>query len=57
MGAPVLLAAMLLAACTSSTSPMIGGTDYAPQYDFSAFYAATNGRTFRVIVDGNLFPH
>jgi hypothetical protein len=35
---------------------MIGGTDYAPQCDFSEFYAATNNRTFRVIVAGNPFP-
>ena len=46
----------LLAACTSPSSPVVGGTDYAPQYDFSEFYAATNGRTFRVIVAGNPFP-
>jgi hypothetical protein len=54
--APVLLAALLLAACMSSTVPVIGGADYAPQYDFSEFYAATNGKTFRVIVAGNPFP-
>jgi hypothetical protein len=56
MRASALMAALLLAACASSTSPMIGGTDYAPQYDFSEFYAATNGKTFRVIVAGNPFP-
>src|SRR5215813_5619302 len=55
--ASVFLAAVLvLAGCASSTSPVIGGADYAPQYDFSEFYAATNGRTFRVIVSGNPFP-
>lgn len=47
---------LLLAACASPSSPVVGGTDYAPQYDFSEFYAATNGRTFRVIVAGNPFP-
>lgn len=51
-----LLAALLLGACASSTSPVVGGTDYAPQYDFSEFYAATDGQTFRVIVGGNPFP-
>lgn len=56
MRAAALLAALLLAACGSSTSPVIGGADYAPQYDFSEFYAATNNRTFRVIVAGNPFP-
>jgi len=54
--ATALLALVLLGACASSTSPVIGGADYAPQYDFSEFYAATNGRTFRVIVGGNPFP-
>ncbi len=45
-----------LAGCASSSSPVVGGADYAPQYDFSEFYAATNGRPFRVIVAGNPFP-
>jgi len=56
MRAPVLLTALLLAACASATVPVIGGADYAPQYDFSEFYAATNDKTFRVIVGGNPFP-
>jgi hypothetical protein len=56
MRALVLLAALLPAACASSTSPFVGGFDYAPQYDFSEFYAATDGKTFRVIVAGNPFP-
>jgi len=34
----------------------IGGTDYAPQYDFGEFYAVTSGRTFRVEISGNPFP-
>jgi hypothetical protein len=51
----VLLAVVcLIAGCASNTG--IGGVDYAPQYDFSEFYAATNGKTFRVIVSGNPFP-
>jgi hypothetical protein len=54
--APALLALVLLGACTSSTSPVIGGADYAPQYDFGEFYAATDRKTFRVIVAGNPFP-
>jgi len=51
----LLAAAFLLGGCASS-SPVIGGADYAPQYDFSEFYAATDGKTFRVIVAGNPFP-
>ena len=46
---------LLLAACAAPAGS-IGGTDYAPQYDFSEFYAATNGRTFRVLFEGNPFP-
>lgn len=46
---------LALASCAGSGGS-IGGTDYAPQYDFSEFYAATNGKTFRVLVEGNPFP-
>ena len=53
---PLLAGLLLVAACASPSSPVVGATDYAPQYDFSEFYAATNGRTFRVIVAGNPFP-
>jgi hypothetical protein len=34
----------------------LGGYNYAPEYDFSEFWAATDGRTFRVIFAGNPFP-
>ena len=53
---PPLAGLLLLAACASSSSPVVGGTDYVPQYDFSEFYAATNDKTFRVVVAGNPFP-
>ena len=53
---PLLAGLVLLTACASPSSPVVGGADYAPQYDFSEFYAATNGRTFRVVVAGNPFP-
>lgn len=33
----------------------VGGADYAPQYDFSEFFAATDGKTFRVVTAGNPF--
>jgi hypothetical protein len=47
-----VLALLLLGACASG----IGGADYAPQYDFFEFWAATDGRTFRVETAGNPFP-
>jgi hypothetical protein len=53
---PLLAGLLLLTACASPSSPVVGGADYAPQYDFSEFYAATDGKTFRVIVAGNPFP-
>jgi len=51
-----LLVTLLAGACASSTAAFVGGADYAPQYDFSEFYAATDGKTFRVIIAGNPFP-
>lgn len=56
MRALFLLAGMVALGACSAPAGSIGGTDYAPQYDFSEFYAATNGRTFRVIVEGDPFP-
>jgi hypothetical protein len=54
--AGALAAVLLVAACASPSSPTVGGADYDPAYDFSEFYAATNGKTFRVVVAGNPFP-
>jgi len=50
----LLAAASLLAGCASDG--VVSGTDYAPEYDFGEFYAATNGKTFRAVVAGNPFP-
>ncbi|HSI02251.1 MAG TPA: hypothetical protein VLA02_16750 [Reyranella sp.] len=50
------LAGALMAGACVSTVGSVGGFDYAPQYDFSEFFAATDGRTFRVIIAGNPFP-
>jgi hypothetical protein len=50
-----LLGLLILAACASSIA-IIGGTYYAPQYDFAEFFAATDGRNFQVILVGNPFP-
>ncbi len=48
----LVLVLLLLSACNAA----IGGADYAPQYDFGEFFAATDGRPFRVDVAGNPFP-
>ena len=47
-----VLALLALAACTSGAGG-IGGADYAPQYDFFEFWAATEQQTFRVETAGN----
>ena len=46
------LSLLMLAACASG----IGGADYAPQYDFFEFWAATDNKPFRVEIAGNPFP-
>lgn len=57
-GLPVTLGflLMLLAAVLPARGQTVGGVDYAPEYDFSEFWAATDGRYFRVVVAGNPFP-
>jgi hypothetical protein len=37
--------------------PIIGGSYYAVQYEYSEFFAATDGRNFQVILAGNPFPN
>ena len=57
-----LLIATALSGCApgqmtgQNPGPTLGGANYAPQYDFSEFWAATDGKTFHVIVAGNPFP-
>jgi hypothetical protein len=51
-----IIVAILACLAGCATPGSIGGTDYAPQYDYSEFYAVTNGKTFRVEVSGNPFP-
>ncbi|MFO1082329.1 MAG: hypothetical protein U1E23_17085 [Reyranellaceae bacterium] len=55
----LLVAATLaatLAACAAGSGGVIGGAYYAPQYSWSEFFAATDGRNFQVVEDGNPFP-
>ena len=40
----------------AAAAGVIGGTYYAPQYDFREFFAATDGRNFQVVLAGNPFP-
>ena len=40
----------------AAVAAVIGGTYYAPQYDYREFFAATDGRNFQVILAGNPFP-
>lgn len=53
-----VLAVILLAlfAGANVRAQTVGGADYAPQYDFSEFWAVTDGRLFRVLYAGNPFP-
>ncbi|MBV8188041.1 MAG: hypothetical protein JOY64_27660 [Alphaproteobacteria bacterium] len=46
----------LMALPLSASAAVIGGTYYAPQYDYAEFFAATDGRNFQVILAGNPFP-
>jgi hypothetical protein len=54
--AAILATTCLLAGCGTGNGISIGGTDYAPEYDYSEFHALTDGRTFRAIIAGNPFP-
>lgn len=35
---------------------VLGGTYYAPQFNFREFFAAADGRNFQVILYGTAFP-
>lgn len=51
--ATVLGLALALGCADAAT---IGGTYYAPQYDYAEFFAATDHRNFQVVLAGNPFP-
>lgn len=46
----------LVGLSASAVAATIGGTYYAPQYDFREFFAAADGRNFQVVLGGNPFP-
>jgi hypothetical protein len=57
----ISLIAAALAGCVpappgQNPGPTLGGYNYVPQYDFSEFWWATDGKPFRVVVAGNPFP-
>jgi hypothetical protein len=54
-GLAVAVSALLIGSI-AAIAATIGGTYYAPQYDFREFWAATDGRQFQVVLDGNPFP-
>jgi hypothetical protein len=43
----------LAALPAAAAAAVIGGTYYAPQYDYREFFAAADGRNFQVILAGN----
>jgi hypothetical protein len=51
----ILALGLAVAACAPGAGS-VGGADYDPAYDFSEFYRVADGKTFRVVVDGNPFP-
>lgn len=56
---PARFAAVLLALLTAPVAAfaaVIGGSYYAPQYDYRDFFAATDGKPFQVVLAGNPFP-
>lgn len=50
------LLALVLGLAAPGGAQTVGGADYDPAYDFSEFWAATDGRLFRVVFAGNPFP-
>jgi hypothetical protein len=51
--AATLALSMLPFAALAAT---IGGTEYAPQYDYREFFAVADGKPFRVVLAGSPFP-
>ncbi len=52
---PAVLAA-LIALPAIAVAATIGGAYYMPQYDYQDFWAATDGKQFQVILQGDAFP-
>ena len=54
IAAAVVGAAVVFASAAYAAT--IGGFYYAVQYDYREFFAATDGKNFQVIIEGNPFP-
>ena len=50
-----VLPTLMLAGCVASGT--IGGAYYDPAYDYSEFFAVTDGRNFQVVMAGAPFPN
>jgi hypothetical protein len=53
-GIALLAAALLLPLAAQAAA--LGGVDFATQYDYREFYAATDNRNFLVVLEGNPYP-
>lgn len=49
-------AVLLTLAGMPAAAATLGGVDYATQYDYREFFAATDGKSFRVVLLGNALP-
>lgn len=47
--------AATIALPVAAVAAVIGGTDYAPQYDYHEFFNVSDGKTFRVVLMGEPF--
>ena len=48
--------AAIIAVPAIACAATIGGVYYAPQYDYTDFWAASDNKTFQVVLEGNPFP-
>ena len=48
--------ASLILAPAMASAAVIGGTNYAPQYDYGEFFSIADHHDFKVVLEGNPFP-
>ena len=49
--------AAVIAVPAIACAATIGGVYYAPQYDYTDFWAVSDNKTFQVVLEGNPFPN